>query len=110
VPTDEEILSYDNVPVDVAARYLDWTEHAVRQALREGRGTIGMAIRDEGVTYKLSPGGLVRYKREGVPFFDYKTLQELIHSEVLAAMQEESAEIIKSMQKEIHDLKLALYG
>ncbi len=33
-PGDEEILAYDNVPVDVAARYLDWPEQTVRLALR----------------------------------------------------------------------------
>ena len=35
IPTDAEILAYDNVPVDVAARYLDWPEQTVRLALRE---------------------------------------------------------------------------
>lgn len=72
IPTDAEILAYDNVPVDVAARYLDWPEQTVRLALREGRATFGIAVKDKALTYKISPGGLVKYKREGVPCFDYE--------------------------------------
>ena len=41
VPTDEEILAYDNVPVAVASRYLDWPEATVRLALREGGPVLG---------------------------------------------------------------------
>lgn len=66
-PSDDEILAYDNVPVDVAARYLDWTENTVRLALREGRASFGTAVRNNGITHKISPGVLVRYKREGAP-------------------------------------------
>lgn len=92
VPTDEEILSYDNVPVDVAARYLDWPEQTVRLALREGRATFGIAIRDKALTYKISPGGLVRFKREGVPCFDYKTIQDMIRGVVIETIQEEMSD------------------
>ncbi len=97
-PADEEILSYDNVPVSVAALYLDWPEQTVRQALREDRATFGVAVRDEGVTFKISPSGLVKYKREGIPCFDHKTIREMLRSA--------TAEVI---QKEIHNLKLAIY-
>lgn len=92
IPTDEEILNYDNVPVDVAARYLDWPEQTVRLALREGRATFGVAVRDRAVTYKISPGGLVRYKRDGVPCFDYQTIQELIRGVVTETIQEEMSD------------------
>lgn len=92
IPTDQEILAYDNVPVDVAARYLDWPEQTVRLALREGRATFGVAVRDRAVTYKISPGGLVRYKREGVPCFDYRTIQELIRGVVTETIQEEMSD------------------
>lgn len=80
VPADEDILAYDNVPVDIAARYLDWTEQNVRLALREGRAPFGIAIRDRALTYKISPGGLVRYKREGVPIMDYETMRQMLVS------------------------------
>ena len=79
-PADEDILAYDNVPVDIAARYLDWTEQNVRLALREGRAPFGIAIRDRALTYKISPGGLVRYKREGVPVMSYETMRQMLVS------------------------------
>ena len=80
IPTDDEILNYDNVPVDVAARYLDWTEQNVRLALREGRAPFGIAIQDRALTYKISPGGLVKYKREGVPVMSYETMRYLVRT------------------------------
>lgn len=57
IPTDAEILAYDNVPVDVAARYLDWPEQTVRLALREGRATFGIAVKDKALTYRSAPAG-----------------------------------------------------
>lgn len=91
-PTDAEILAHDNVPVDIAARYLGWPEQTVRLALREGRATFGIAVRNNGLTYKISPGGLVKYKREGVPCFDYKTIQTLIQTVVQQTIQEEMSD------------------
>jgi len=103
VPTDEEILSYDNVPVAVAARYLDWTESAVRQALREGRANFGIPVRDKGVRFEISPGGLVAYKRVGAPCVDYNTIKEMVR----AVVTEVVTDVVR---QEISDLKLALYG
>lgn len=82
VPTDAEILAYDNVPVSVAALYLDWSEPCVRSALREGRAPFGVAVRGRELAYKISPGGLVKYKREGAPCFDFETLQLMINRAV----------------------------
>lgn len=72
-PTDEEILSYDNVPIAVAARYIGTPEATLRLALREERvPIIGFAVQGTGhLIYNISPGGLVRYKRQGgeiIPF------------------------------------------
>lgn len=89
VPSDAEILSYDNVPVDVAARYLDWPEQTVRLALREGRATFGVAIKDKALTYKISPGGLVKYKREGIPCFDYETILHMVKAAVSSTIHTE---------------------
>ena len=85
-PTDEEILAFDNVPVEVAARYLDWTEQTLRLALREGRATFGIAVKDRALTYKISPGGLVKYKREGVLCFDYATILGMIRTAIQAEL------------------------
>lgn len=88
-PSDDEILAYDNVPVDVAARYLDWTENTVRLALREGRASFGTAVRNNGITHKISPGGLVRYKREGAPCMDYETIKFMLEGIVRRVVREE---------------------
>lgn len=88
-PSDDEILAYDNVPVDVAALYLDWPENTVRLALREGRASFGTAIRNNGITHKISPGGLVRYKREGSPCMDYETIKFMIEDIVRRVVREE---------------------
>lgn len=88
-PSDDEILAYDNVPVDVAARYLDWPENTVRLALREGRASFGTAIRNNGITHKISPGGLVRYKREGAPCMDYETIKFMMEDIVRRVVREE---------------------
>lgn len=88
-PSDDEILAYDNVPVDVAARYLDWPENTVRLALREGRASFGTAVRNNGITHKISPGGLVRYKREGAPCMDYETIKFMIEDIVRRVVREE---------------------
>ena len=88
-PGDEVILAYDNVPVDVAARYLDWPEQTVRLALREGRAPFGTAVRGKALVYKISPGGLVRYKREGAPCVDYLTIKSRIEEVVTKTIREE---------------------
>ena len=88
-PSDDEILAYDNVPVDVAARYLDWPENTVRLALREGRASFGTAVRNNGITHKISPGGLVRYQREGAPCMDYETIKFMIEDIVRRVVREE---------------------
>lgn len=93
VPGDDEILRYDNVPVDVAARYLDWPEQIVRLALREGRAPFGLAVKGRALTYKISPGGLVKYKREGVPCFDYETILGMVRAAVSGTIQAEMDDI-----------------
>lgn len=96
-PADEEILSYDNVPVDVAARYLDWTEQNVRLSLREARAPFGVAVPGGcgGLSYKISPGGLVRYKRQGVPVMSYETMLHMV-KEAVAGIVEPEMESLRS--------------
>ena len=89
VPGDEAILALDNVPVELAATYLGWQPATVRLALREGRAPFGVAIPGEGgdnLIYKISPGGLVQYKRSGVPCVAYETLLGMIRQAVQDAM------------------------
>lgn len=110
-PPDEVILSYDNVPVRVAAQYLSWPEQTVRLALREGRAPFGIAVKDEGLTYKISPGGLVRYKREGIPCFDYETIQNMIRSVVVQSFKEVVKDSVsKTVQEEMSDFRLEFFN
>lgn len=90
-PSDEEILSLDNVPVEMAARYLGWTEQNVRLALREARAPFGVAIPGARgtLTYKISPGGLVKYKREGAPVMSYETLVMMVKEAVAGVITPE---------------------
>lgn len=69
-PTDEEIMSYTNVPVEVAAKYIGWSSCNVAYALQQERAPFGMAAQtgenpETGFpkyTYNISPGLLVKYK------------------------------------------------
>ena len=69
-PTDKDILSYNNVPVEVAAKYIGWSSCNVARALQQERAPFGMAAQT-GInektglpnwTYNISPGLLVKYK------------------------------------------------
>ena len=60
--TDEEIMAYDNVPIDVAARYIGWSSPTIYRALREERAPFGFAVCSEETgswTYNISPGLLL---------------------------------------------------
>lgn len=64
-PTDEEILSYTNVPVSVAAAYLGLSPQTVRDGLSQGTAPYGYAVRNQEKgtwTFQISPGALVNYQ------------------------------------------------
>lgn len=62
--TKNDILSFDNVPVDVAAAYIGKTKPFVYAGLRFGTLPIGCAVEMDGGrwSYSISPGLLVKYK------------------------------------------------
>lgn len=65
VPTDEEILSYDNVPVNVAGKYLGTNGQYIRRGLIAQRLPFGTAVDVGGkgrYTYQISPGALFNWK------------------------------------------------
>lgn len=70
-PTDEEVLAYTNVPVDVAAKYIGWSTTTIYYALQDQRAPFGMAVKSPngGWAYNISPGLLVRYKRGDLPTY-----------------------------------------
>ena len=102
-PTDEQILAYDNVPPMVAGAYLGTSSPTIIRALQQGRAPFGWAALNEETgtyTYNISPGGLVKYKREGGKTIDLSLMQALLQeavdrilSEKLTGMREALASL-----------------
>lgn len=70
VPTREEILSYDNVPYQTAAKFIGWSDVTIRYALQQGRAPFGCAAQNPETgtwAYNVSPGALVKYKDGSLP-------------------------------------------
>ena len=85
-PTDEQIMSYANVPIEIAGRYIGWGHSAVRYALREGRAPFGFAAEGENVWYyNISPGMLVRYKRGELQSFAIEGIERILAVRLEAA-------------------------
>lgn len=80
-PTDEEVLTYDNVPVDVAAKYVKMSTATINTGLQQDRIPFGFAVQNPKTgtwTYNISPGGLVKYKREGKPIIRLGDLRDVL--------------------------------
>lgn len=79
-PTEEEILQHDNVPADLAARFIGWSTPTLYFALQQERAPFGMAVQNQTTgtwTYNISPGALVRYKRGELPTYKLKEVIDL---------------------------------
>lgn len=82
-PTDEEILKYDNVPIEVASRYLGSSTATLYEALQDERAPFGWAVRRNAQwAYHISPGALVRYKREGLPLYKLKDVSDIVCGDI----------------------------
>lgn len=88
-PTDEEIMGYTNVPVEVAAKYIGWSSCNIAWALQQERAPYGHAAQT-GVnqetgyptySYNISPGLLVRYKRGEMEAWKLGELAKVITAE-----------------------------
>lgn len=65
IPTEEDILSYDNVPPDVAALYLGTSSQYIRIGLQRNRLPFGTAVDIGGkgkYTYQIGPKALICWK------------------------------------------------
>ena len=64
-PTDDEILTLDNVPPRVAAKYIGESLLSIYYGLQQRAAPYGYAVEHPGKrwTYNISPGLLVAYKR-----------------------------------------------
>ena len=79
-PTTKEIMSYDNVPPDVAARFIGWSSPTICRALHEERAPFGFAIKNHQTgtwAYNISPGLLVKYKNGELPTYRLKEVINL---------------------------------
>ena len=68
-PSEDEILSYANVPTMVAAKFLGWSDPTLRYALREGRAPFGIAARNPDTntwSYNIAPAALIEYSKHGL--------------------------------------------
>lgn len=89
-PTDEEIMSYNNVPVEIAAKYIGWSSCNVAYALQQERAPFGCAAQtgenpETGwptYTYNISPGLLVGYKHGTIQAWHLGELVKLFESRV----------------------------
>ena len=104
-PTDEEIMSYNNVPVELAAKYIGWSSCNVAYALQQERAPFGMAAQtgenpDTGFpnyTYNISPGLLVKYKRGELAAWRLTEVLKLAadgYQKVIDARLEAAAEVM----------------
>lgn len=72
VPTEADIRSYQNVPVDVAAKYLGSSPDTIKRALKDGRAPFGFASKNPEknyYTYQISPERLIRYQTGELPMY-----------------------------------------
>ena len=85
-PTDDEILTYDNVPVPVAAAYLGCGTISLREALQQGVAPFGYSVKGEADGSKwnpqISPGLLVGYKNGTIPVFKAGNIISLLSAEI----------------------------
>ena len=100
-PTEEEILSYQNVPVTLAARYIGWGPPTLYRALQEGRAPFGFAVECKGMwAHNISPGLLIKYKHGDLPTYRLREIQELAVEGIerlLAAKREAISKAITSI-------------
>lgn len=91
--TDEQILTYDNVPVEVAARYIGWAPNKLYYALQDHQVPFGFIAETESAkracgaswTYNISPGLLVAYKRGTLVTIPRGDLAQIVKDALLTA-------------------------
>lgn len=72
IPTEADIRRYQNVPVDIAAKYLGVSQETVYRALQEGRAPFGFAAKNpekNAYTHQISPERLIRYQSGELPMY-----------------------------------------
>lgn len=101
-PTDEEIRTYDNVPVEVAAKYIGWSSCNVAYALQQERAPYGHAAQtgvntDTGVptyTYNISPGLLIAYKNGDLEAWKLGGLVKVLRNEIDSVINQRLMDVV----------------
>lgn len=87
---DEEILKYDNVPVEIAAAYIGIGAQSLRYAMQDRDCPFGFvcarvsdtAYCGERFTYNISPGLLVAYKKGTLQCMRTKDFERMLKDAV----------------------------
>lgn len=85
IPTDAEIMAYNNVPILAASAYLGCAPETLRESLRQGRAPFGYATKAEDSsswTFHISPGLLVSYQKGTLRSWAESGLVKEIASEI----------------------------
>lgn len=72
IPTEADLRLYQNVPVDIAAKYLSSSTITIMRALQDGRAPFGFASKNpekDYYTYQISPERLIRYQSGELPMY-----------------------------------------
>lgn len=93
IPTEEEILHQNNVPVEMAARFIGWSTPTLYYALQDQRAPFGVAVQSPkgSWAYNISPGLLVKYKRGDLPTYRLKEVVDLAAEGVERVLKERLA-------------------
>ena len=108
-PSDEDIMAYNNVPVELAAKYIGWSSCNVVYALQQERAPFGCAARTgadpetgrETYTYNISPGLLVGYKHGTIQAWHLSELVKLFEDRVSSLVNirlEAAADLVRGIK------------
>lgn len=81
VPSEGDILRYNNVPVELAAKFIGWSDVTIRYALQEERAPFGIAAQNPKTgtwAYNISPGLLIKYKNGELQAYKLKDLSQML--------------------------------
>lgn len=102
VPTEEAILAYNNVPIELAAKFIGWSDITIRYALQEERAPFGMAAQNPKTgtwSYNISPGLLLKYKSGELPAWKLKDLSTMLADHAERIIDERVGSVGKLIDK-----------
>lgn len=84
-------MRQNNVPVEMAARYIGWSTPTLYYALQDQRAPFGVAVKSPkgGWAYNISPGLLVRYKKGDLPTYRLQEVVDLAAEGVQRVLREQ---------------------